>query len=108
MFVFVTGAAGFLGSHLVSRLLADGDRVVGIDNFATGAHRNLSAVLRDSRFSFIDADVSLPWSWSGGLGSPHLIMHFASPASPVDYGNEPLATLAVLSLIHISEPTRLG
>jgi nucleoside-diphosphate-sugar epimerase len=72
--------------------------VVGIDNFATGAHRNLSAVLRDSRFSFIDADVSLPWSWSGGLGSPHLIMHFASPASPVDYGNEPLATLAVNAL----------
>jgi UDP-glucuronate decarboxylase len=98
MFVFVTGAAGFLGSHLVSRLLADGDRVVGIDSFATGARRNLTAALRDSRFSFIEADVSLPWSWSGDLGPPQLIMHFASPASPVDYGNEPLATLAVNAL----------
>jgi UDP-glucuronate decarboxylase len=98
MFVFVTGAAGFLGSHLVSRLLADGDRVVGIDNFATGARRNLTAALRDLRFSFIEADVSLPWNWSGDLGPPQLIMHFASPASPVDYGNEPLATLAVNAL----------
>jgi nucleoside-diphosphate-sugar epimerase len=98
MFVFVTGAAGFLGSHLVSRLLADGDRVVGVDNFATGARRNRTAALRDPRFSFIEADVSLPWTWAADVGPPQLILHFASPASPVDYGNEPLATLAVNAL----------
>jgi nucleoside-diphosphate-sugar epimerase len=98
MFVFVTGAAGFLGSHLVSQLLADGDRVVGIDNFATGARANLAQASRDPRFSFLEADASLPWSWADDLPAPNLIMHFASPASPVDYGNEPLATLAVNAL----------
>jgi dTDP-glucose 4,6-dehydratase len=98
MYVFVTGAAGFLGSHLVDRLLADGDRVVGIDNFVTGSRDNLAHIDVDQPFSFVEADVSLPWAWSRGLPKPDLIMHFASPASPVDYGREPLATMAVNAL----------
>jgi dTDP-glucose 4,6-dehydratase len=98
MDVIVTGAAGFLGSHLVDRLLADGDRVVGVDNLVTGSRANLTH-LGDARpFSFIEADVSLPWTWAAGLEPPDLIMHFASPASPVDYGREPLATMAVNAL----------
>jgi nucleoside-diphosphate-sugar epimerase len=98
MNVVVTGAAGFLGSHLVDRLLAQGDRVVGVDNFATGSRANLAHIGADKHFTFIEADVSLPWNWARELDKPDLIMHFASPASPIDYGREPLATLAVNAL----------
>lgn len=98
MNVFVTGAAGFLGSHLVDRLLADGDRVIGVDNFVTGSRANLEHIRVDQPFTFVDADVSQPWTWARGLETPDLIMHFASPASPVDYGNEPLQTMAVNAL----------
>ncbi len=91
----VTGAAGFLGSHLVDRLLADGDRVVGVDNFVTGSPANLEHIGSDRPFEFLDADVSLPWTWAQSAEKPDLIMHFASPASPVDYGREPLATMSV-------------
>jgi nucleoside-diphosphate-sugar epimerase len=96
--VFVTGAAGFLGSHLVDRLLAAGKRVVGIDNFATGSTDNLAHIGDDKPFAFVEADVSLPWTWAGDFDHPDLILHFASPASPVDYGREPLATLSVNAL----------
>jgi nucleoside-diphosphate-sugar epimerase len=98
MNVFVTGAAGFLGSHLVDRLLADGDHVVGIDNFVTGSRDNLAHIRVDQPFRFAEADVSQPWTWAGDESKPDLIMHFASPASPVDYGREPLATMAVNAL----------
>jgi nucleoside-diphosphate-sugar epimerase len=98
MNVFVTGAAGFLGSHLVDRLLADGDRVVGIDNFVTGSRANLAHIHVDAPFRFVEADVSQPWTWAHGLERPDVIMHFASPASPVDYGREPLETMAVNAL----------
>ncbi len=94
----MTGAAGFLGSHLVARLLADGDDVVGIDNFATGARANLAGPHANARFAFIEADVSQAWTWADAAAAPDLILHFASPASPVDYGNEPLATMAVNAL----------
>ncbi len=91
--VLVTGAAGFLGSHLVDRLLADGDRVAGVDNFVTGSSANLEHV-DDACFTFVEADVSLPWTWAEEIERPDLIMHLASPASPIDYGREPLATMA--------------
>lgn len=95
MKVLVTGAAGFLGSHLVDRLLADGDRVVGVDNFVTGARANFAHIASDLPYEFVEADVSLPWTWAQRIEDPDLIMHFASPASPVDYGREPLATMSV-------------
>ena len=103
MIAYVTGAAGFLGSHLVEKLLANGASVVGIDSLVTGNRTNLADPDSDPRFTFIEADVSLPWSaWIAPLGAalrrPDLILHFASPASPVDYGNDPLGTMAVNAL----------
>ena len=100
MITYVTGAAGFLGSHLVEKLLGNDSKVVGIDNFVTGNRVNLAGPDRDPRFTFVEADVSLPWpSWITSLPPelqrPDLILHFASPASPVDYGNDPLGTMAV-------------
>jgi nucleoside-diphosphate-sugar epimerase len=96
--VVLTGAAGFLGSHLVDRLLADGDCVIGIDNLTTGSRANLETAGNDPAFAFIEADVSHEWTWASDLDKPELIVQFASPASPIDYGREPLATMAVNAL----------
>ena len=95
MRVLVTGAAGFLGSHLCDRLLAQGHRVVGMDNFITGAAANV-AHLRDQRdFQFVLHDVTNFIEVQGPLDG---VLHFASPASPVDYLELPIQTLKVGSL----------
>ena len=113
MTAYVTGAAGFLGSHLVEKFLANDIAVVGVDNFATGNRTNLALADADPRFSFVEADVSQPWDgWVSALAAqmrlPDLILHFASPASPVDYGNDPLGTMAVnaLGTMHACELAR--
>lgn len=100
MLAYVTGAAGFLGSHLSDRLLHDGWNVTGIDNFATGDERNLRAARANERFSFVRADVSEPWAdWVAALSPPSrrpdVVFHLASPASPVHYERLALETLAV-------------
>jgi dTDP-glucose 4,6-dehydratase len=87
--LLVAGAAGFLGSHLVERLLADGHQVVGVDNFITGHEENLTGLAKDSRFEMIRADVSEPLD----VGHIDGVMHLASPASPVDYLLHPIPTL---------------
>jgi dTDP-glucose 4,6-dehydratase len=91
----VTGAAGFLGSHLTDRLLAEGYRVIGIDNFLTGHADNLAHLSREPRFSFIEQDVT---EFIHVPGDVHLVFHFASPASPIDYLELPIQTLKVGSL----------
>jgi dTDP-glucose 4,6-dehydratase len=93
--VVVTGGAGFLGSHLVDRLLADGAEVIAVDNLITGSRRNVSHLEGDPRFTLRSEDVSAQWSVDGPVDA---ILHFASLASPVDYLRHPLATLEVGTL----------
>ena len=95
MRLLITGAAGFLGSHLCDRFLADGHHVTGADNFLTGSSGNLAHLRDEPRFSFVEADVSRDELAIDGLDG---ILHFASPASPVDYYAHPVATLEVGSL----------
>jgi len=91
----VTGGAGFLGSHLTDRLLAEGYNVIGVDNFITGNPANLDHLKKESRYSFIEQDVTKYIEIPGEI---HLIFHFASPASPIDYLELPIQTLKVGSL----------
>ncbi|MFQ5792980.1 MAG: UDP-glucuronic acid decarboxylase family protein [Acidobacteriota bacterium] len=92
--VLVTGAAGFIGSHLTDYLLARGYEVIGMDNFITGAPSNLEHI-SNPRFTFVEHDVTQEIHISGPL---HYILHFASPASPIDYLELPIQTLKVGSL----------
>jgi len=91
----VTGGAGFLGSHLCDRLLAEGYRVTAVDNLITGDIRNISHLLGNERFKFVKHDVT---EYIFIDGSVDAILHFASPASPIDYLKLPIQTLKVGSL----------
>lgn len=91
----VTGGAGFLGSHLCEKLLANGHRVVCVDNFLTGARRNIAHLEERDDFVFLEHDVSRPFEIEGAVD---YVLHFASPASPIDYLELPIQTLKVGSL----------
>ena len=95
MRVLITGAAGFLGSHLCDRFLAEGHEVVGLDNFVTGHEDNLAHLGGEERFRFIRHDISTATYVDGPLDG---VLHFASPASPIDYLELPIETLKVGSL----------
>jgi dTDP-glucose 4,6-dehydratase len=91
----VTGGAGFLGSHLTDRLLAEGYRVVGVDNFITGNPANLDHLKTNPNYAFQENNVSNHFEVAGDVD---FIFHFASPASPIDYLELPIQTLKVGSL----------
>ena len=93
--VLITGAAGFLGSHLADRFLTDGYEVVGVDNFITGSEENIANLQEHEGFSFLNHDISTSLYLSEELDG---VLHFASPASPMDYLDLPIQTLKVGSL----------
>src|SRR5579863_1210524 len=92
----VSGAAGFIGSHLCERLLADGHSVLGLDNLITGSRRNLAHLANHARFRFIEHDVTQPLNLDGRfdpVGSFDHVWHLASLASPKEYLAHPIETL---------------
>ncbi len=93
--VLITGAAGFLGSHLCDKFVKEGYAVIGIDNFITGSPENILHLESNSNFTFVEHDVCEHISIDGPLD---YILHFASPASPIDYLKIPIQTLKVGSL----------
>jgi dTDP-glucose 4,6-dehydratase len=95
MRVLITGAAGFLGSHLTDRFIAEGHSVLGLDNFITGRADNVAHLTGHERFQLVRHDISTATYVDGPLDG---VLHLASPASPVDYLAHPIATLKVGSL----------
>ncbi|MBD0726667.1 NAD-dependent dehydratase [Flavobacterium sp. L1I52] len=93
--VLITGAAGFLGSHLCDRFIAEGFQVVGMDNLITGDIKNIEHLFPNKNFEFYNHDVS---NYVHVAGKLDYILHFASPASPIDYLKIPIQTLKVGSL----------
>ena len=90
--IVISGAAGFIGSHMCDRLLAEGHTVVGIDNFLTGSAQNIAHLAGNQRFQFIRHDVTQTTEVDGAVDA---VIHMASPASPRDYLEHPIETLAV-------------
>ena len=91
----ITGGAGFIGSHLCERFLAEGHEVICVDNYITGSPVNIEPLRANDCFTFIRHDISHPLEIDGPVDN---ILHFASPASPVDYLRHPIPTLKVGSL----------
>src|SRR5438552_2985859 len=91
----ITGGAGFIGSHLADRLLADGWTVIAMDNLLTGTTGNIAHLIGNPDFRYIHHDVTNYIYLDGPVDA---ILHFASPASPVDYAKLPIQTLKVGSL----------
>jgi dTDP-glucose 4,6-dehydratase len=91
----ITGGAGFLGSHLCERLLAEGHEVVCVDNLVTGRTENIAHLMERGDFRFVRHDVTRPFEIEGPVD---YVLHFASPASPIDYLELPIQTLKVGSL----------
>jgi dTDP-glucose 4,6-dehydratase len=91
MRILITGAAGFLGSHLTEVLLSEGHAVIGVDNLCTGSHTNLEHLKHESRLEFVEVDICNPFD----VGNVDYVFNFASPASPKDYYRLGVETLQV-------------
>ena len=96
MRILLAGGAGFIGSHVADALLARGDEVVAIDNFATGRPENVAHLKSNAKFTLINHDITLPWPTHEALTSKFdAVLDYASPASPNDFATMPLEILAV-------------
>jgi dTDP-glucose 4,6-dehydratase len=95
MRVLISGGAGFLGSHLCDRFLAEGHHVIAVDNLITGSLDNIAHVMNDPMFRFVQHDVTKPLYLDEPVDA---VLHFASPASPIDYLHLPIQTLKVGAL----------
>ena len=95
MRIAVSGAAGFIGSHMCDRLLAEGHTVVALDNFLTGSPGNLAHLEGHTRFRFVEQDITKPFAVDGAVDG---VVNMASPASPKDYLEHPIETLDVGSI----------
>lgn len=105
MKILLTGGAGFLGSHLTRRLLAEGHSVTGLDDFSTGSSENIKEFLGQPNYTFLQQDVRVPFS-----GNFHAILNFACPASPIHYQSDPVRTietnfLGIINLLHLAKET---
>ena len=104
MRILVTGGAGFLGSHLCDRLLAEGHDVIAMDNLITGSTDNIAHLAGNNHFSFIEHNVTNYIYIKGNLDA---ILHFASPASPVDYLELPIQIISLVPSLHLKTFTSL-
>jgi dTDP-glucose 4,6-dehydratase len=96
MRLLLAGGAGFIGSHIADALLARGDEVVAIDNFATGRPENVAHLTSNSKFTLINHDITVPWPTHQALNAKFdAVLDYASPASPNDFATMPLEILAV-------------
>jgi dTDP-glucose 4,6-dehydratase len=96
MRILLAGGAGFIGSHIADALLARGDEVVAIDNFATGRPENVAHLSGNAKFTLIEHDITLPWPAHQALAAKFdAVLDYASPASPNDFATMPLEILAV-------------
>ena len=95
MRIVVAGAAGFVGSRMCDRLLADGHTVIALDSLLTGSRRNLAHLAQESRFQWIEQDITQPFAIDGPVDC---VANLASPASPRDYLEHPIETLDVGSI----------
>ena len=105
MKILLTGAAGFLGSHLTSKLLVSGHEVIGIDDLSTGSLNNLKEAMKSNKFRFLEHDVRLPFK-----AEVDAILNFACPASPKNYQLDPVRTietnfLGIINMLHLARNT---
>ncbi|MCJ8010960.1 GDP-mannose 4,6-dehydratase [Paenibacillus sp. KQZ6P-2] len=107
--ILITGAAGFLGSHLTKDLISEGHRVIGVDNLSTGKMSNIEGLLKNDNFVFIQENASSEeWLLLNSLSDVREIYHLASPASPKYYQSAPLETIAIntIGTMHMLELAR--
>ncbi len=103
MKILLTGAAGFLGSHITGKLLKEGHQVIGLDDLSTGSLKNLKPFLNNPKFQFVNADVREPMNFD-----VEAILNFACPASPLHYQSDPVRTIetnfiGIINLLHLAK-----